>query len=70
MNADSPNRFEHLAQQKAKQGKSASKHIALFVFISPAYISVPKLSDMRKQNQAQRLVAANAPKHSGFQVID
>ena len=127
MSADSPDRFEPSAQQKAKQGKSASKRIALFVFIGagiiftlvatsilnsgggvngsnapvnlfeasrgaqsiapprpkppepepvqtppptpapkpqparPAYIPVPKVSDMRKQNQVQRLLAANAP---------
>ena len=127
MSADSPDRFEPSAQQKAKQGKSASKRIALFVFIGagiiftlvatsilnsgggvngsnapvnlfeasrgaqsiapprpkppepepiqapptppapkpqpvrPAYSPVPKVSDMRKQNQVQRLLAANAP---------
>ena len=127
MSADSPDRFEPSAQQKAKQGKSASKRIALFVFIGAgfiftlvatsilnsgggvngsnapvnlfeasrgaqsiapprpkppepepvqtpppppapkpqparqAYIPVPKVSDMRKQNQVQRLLAANAP---------
>ena len=127
MSPDSPDRFEPSAQQKAKQGKSASKRIALFVFIGagiiftlvatsilnsgsgvngsnapvnlfeasrgaqsiapprpkppepepvqtpphtpapkpqparPAYIPVPKVSDMRKQNQVQRLLAANSP---------
>ena len=123
MSPDSPDRFEPSALQKAKQGKSASKRIALFVFIGagiiftlvatsilnsgggvngsnapvnlfeasrgaqsiapprpkppepepvqtppptpapkpqparPAYIPVPKISDMRKQNQVQRLLA-------------
>ena len=127
MSVDSPDRFEPSAQQKAKQGKSASKRIALFVFIGagiiftlvatsilnsgggvngsnapvnlfeassgaqsiapprpkppepepvpipepapttqpqrvrPAYVPVPRVSDMRKQNQTQRLLAANAP---------
>ena len=127
MSPDSPDRFEPSAQQKAKQGKSASKRIALFIFIGagiiftlvatsilnsgngvngsnapvnlfeassgaqsitpprpkppepepvqtpppppspkpqpvrPAYIPVPKISDIRKQNQVQRLLAANSP---------
>ena len=126
MSSDSPDRFEPSAQQKAKQGKSASKRIALFVFIGagiiftlvamsilnsgggvnssnapvnlfeasrgaqsiapprpkppepepapvtplpapkpqtvrPAYIPVPRISDIRKKNQEQRLLAANAP---------
>ena len=127
MSSDSPDRFEPSAQQKAKQGKSASKRIAIFVFIGagiiftlvamsilnsgggvngsnapvnlfeasrgaqsislprpkppepepvpptppapapkpqkvrPAYIPVPKISDIRKKNQEQRLLAANAP---------
>ncbi|MBR0078749.1 MAG: TrbI/VirB10 family protein [Synergistaceae bacterium] len=127
MSSDSPDRFEPSAQQKVKQGKSASKRIALFVFIGagiiftlvamsiltsenglngsnapvnlfeasrgaqsiapprpkppepepvkipepapapqpqrvrPAYIPVPKVSDIRKQNQVQRLLAANSP---------
>ena len=126
MSPDSPDRFEPSAQQKAKQGKSASKRIALFIFIGagiiftlvatsilnsgngvngsnapvnlfeassgaqsiapprpkppapepvkpltpvttqpqkvrPAYIPVPKISDIRKQNQTQRLLAANSP---------
>ena len=126
MSSDSPDRFEPSAQQKAKQGKSASKRIAIFVFIGagiiftlvamsilnsggsvngsnapvnlfeasrgaqsisiprpkppepepapltpppapkpqtvrPAYIPVPKVSDIRKKNQEQRLLAANAP---------
>ena len=127
MSVDSPDRFEPSAQQKAKQGKSASKRIALFVFIGagiiftlvatsilnsgggvngsnapinlfeassgaqsiapprpkppepepvpvpgpaptpqpqrvrPAYVPVPRVSDMRKQNQTQRILAANAP---------
>ena len=127
MSPDSPDRFEPSAQQKAKQGKSASKRIALFIVIGagiiftlvatsilnsgsgvngsnapvnlfeassgaqsiapprpkppepepvkapepvttpqpqkvrPAYIPVPKISDIRKQNQVQRLLAANSP---------
>ena len=127
MNSDSPDRFEPSAQQKAKHGKSASKRIAIFVFIGagiiftlvamsilnsgggvngsnapvnlfeasrgaqsisiprpkppepepaptpppapapqpqrvrPAYIPVPKISDIRKKNQEQRLLAATAP---------
>ena len=126
MTSDSPDRFEPSPQQKAKQGKSASKRIALFIFIGagiiftlvatsilnsgngvngsnapvnlfgassgaqsiapprpkppepepvkpqttittqpqkvrPAYIPVPKISDIRKQNQTQRLLAANSP---------
>lgn len=127
MSSDSPDRFEPSVQQKAKQGKSASKRIALFVFIGagiiftlvamsilnsggglngsnvpvnlfeasrgaqsislprpkhpepepvsvpapapapqpqrvrPAYVPVPRISDIRKQNQEQRLLAANAP---------
>lgn len=126
MSSDSPDRFEPSAQQKAKQGKSASKRIAIFVFIGagiiftlvamsilnsgggvngsnapvnlfeasrgaqsisiprpkppepepapvapppapkpqtvrPAYIPVPRISDIRKKNQEQRLLAANAP---------
>ena len=126
MSTDSPDRFEPSPQQKAKQGKSASKRIALFIFIGagiiftlvatsilnsgngvngsnapvnlfeassgaqsialprpkppepepvkpqtpvttqpqkvrPAYIPVPKISDIRKQNQTQRLLAANSP---------
>ena len=126
MSSDSPDRFEPSAQQKAKQGKSASKRIAIFVFIGagiiftlvamsilnsgggvngsnapvnlfeasrgaqsisiprpkppepepapvtpppapkpqkvrPTYIPVPKISDIRKKNQEQRLLAANAP---------
>ena len=126
MSPDSPDRFEPSPQQKAKQGKSASKRIALFIFIGagiiftlvatsilnsgngvngsnapvnlfeassgaqsiapprpkppapepvkpqttvttqpqkvrPAYIPVPKISDIRKQKQTQRLLAANSP---------
>ena len=126
MSSESPDRFEPSAQQKAKQGKSASKRIAIFVFIGagiiftlvamsilnsgggvngsnapvnlfeasrgaqsisiprpkppepepvkvtppptpkpqpvrPVYIPVPKISDIRKKNQEQRLLAANAP---------
>ena len=126
MTSDSPDRFEPSPQQKAKQGKSASKRIALFIFIGagiiftlvatsilnsgngvngsnapvnlfeassgaqsiapprpkppapepvkpqtpvitqpqkvrPAYIPVPKISDIRKQKQTQRLLAANSP---------
>ncbi|MBO4232136.1 MAG: hypothetical protein J5862_02725 [Bacteroidales bacterium] len=126
MSSDSPDRFEPSAQQKAKQGKSASKRIALFVFIGagiiftlvalsilnagqnmngsnapvnlfeasrgaqsisiprpkapdpepvpappppapkpqkvrPAYVPVPRVSDLRKQAQEKRLMAANAP---------
>ncbi len=126
MSSDSPDRFEPSAQQKAKQGKSASKRIAIFVFIGagiiftlvamsilnsggglngsnaplnlfeasrgaqsislprpkppepepvpvptppapkpqkvrPAYVPVPRISDLRKQNQEQRLLAASAP---------
>ena len=126
MNSDSPDRFEPSPQQIAKQGKSASKRIALFIFIGagiiftlvatsilnsgngvngsnapvnlfeassgaqsiapprpqppepepvkpqppvttqpqkvrPAYIPVPKISDIRKQKQTQRLLAANSP---------
>ena len=38
MTSDSPDRFEPSAQQKAKQGKSASKRIALFVFIGAGII--------------------------------
>ena len=127
MSAISPDRFEPSAQQKAKQGKSASKRIAIFVFIGagiiftlvalsilnagqkfngsnapmnlfeastgaqsisiprpkapepepipitapapapkpqkvcPAYVPVPRVSDLRKQKQEKRLIAANAP---------
>ena len=126
MSSESPDRFEPSAQQKAKQGKSASKRIAVFVFIGagivftlvalsilnagqnmngskaplnlfeassgaqsisiprpkppepepvqitpppapkpqktrPAYVPVPRVSDLRKQEQEQRLLAANAP---------
>ena len=126
MSSDSPDRFEPSAQQKAKQGKSASKRIAIFVFIGagivftlvamsiltsgnglngsnapvnlfeasmgaqsislprpkppepepvpvptlpapkpqkvrPAYVPMPRISDLRKQNQEQRLLAASAP---------
>ena len=126
MTAISPDRFEPSAQQKAKQGKSASKRIAIFVFIGagiiftlvalsilnagqkfngsnapmnlfeastgaqsislprpkppepepmptppaptpkpqkvrPAYVPVPRVSDLRKQAQEKRLLAANAP---------
>ena len=126
MSSESPDRFEPSAQQKAKQGKSASKRIAIFVFIGagivftlvalsilnagqnmngsnapinlfeassgaqsisiprpkppepepvpitpppapkpqktrPAYVPVPRVSDLRKQEQEQRLLAANAP---------
>ena len=126
MSSESPDRFEPSAQQKAKQGKSASKRIALFVFIGagiiftlvalsilnagqnmngsnapvnlfeasrgaqsisiprpkapdpepvpappppapkpqkvrPAYVPVPRVSDLRKQAQEKRLMAANAP---------
>ena len=127
MSSESPDRFEPSAQQKAKQGKSASKRIAIFVFIGagivftlvalsilnagqkfngsnapvnlfeastgarsislprpkpaepepvpipepvpapkpqkarPAYVPVPKVSDLRKQKQEKRLIAANAP---------
>ena len=126
MSSDSPDRFEPSAQQKAKQGKSASKRIAIFVFIGagivftlvamsiltsgnglngsnapvnlfeasrgaqsislprpkppepepvpippppapklqkvrPAYVPVPRISDLRKQKQEQRLLAASAP---------
>ena len=38
MSPDSPDRFEPSAQQKAKQGKSASKRIALFIFIGAGII--------------------------------
>ena len=126
MSSESPDRFEPSAQQKAKQGKSASKRIAIFVFIGagivftlvafsilnagqkfngsnapvnlfeastgarsislprpkppepepvvitpppapkpqkarPAYVPVPRVSDLRKQKQEKRLIAANAP---------
>ena len=127
MSTDSPDRFEPSAQQKAKQGKSASKRIVLFVFIGAgiiftlvatsilnsgggmngsnapinlfeasrgaqsiapprpkppepepvvlpepqpapkpqkprqAYVPVPRISDLRKQSQVQRLLAANSP---------
>ena len=127
MTSASPDRFEPSAQQKAKQGKSASKRIAIFVFIGagivftlvalsilnagqkfngsnapmnlfeastgaqsisiprpkapepepipitapapapkpqkvcPAYVPVPRVSDLRKQKQEKRLIAANAP---------
>ncbi len=127
MNSDSPDRFEPSPQQIAKQGKSASKRIALFIFIGagiiftlvatsilnsgngvngsnaplnlfeassgaqsiapprpqppepepvkppspvatpqpqkvrPAYIPLLKISDIRKQKQTQRLLAANSP---------
>ena len=127
MSVDSPDRFEPSAQQKAKQGKSASKRIALFVFIgagivftlvamsilnsgggvnssnapvnlfeasrgaqsiapprpkppepepipepvpvpppapkkvAPAYVPIPRVSDLRKKDHAQRLLAASAP---------
>ena len=126
MTSISPDRFEPSAQQKAKQGKSASKRIAIFVFIGagiiftlvalsilnagqkfngsnapinlfeastgaqsislprpkppepepaptppaptpkpqkvrPAYVPVPRVSDLRKQAQEKRLLAANAP---------
>ena len=126
MTAISPDRFEPSAQQKAKQGKSASKRIAIFVFIGagiiftlvalsilnagqkfngsnapmnlfeastgaqsislprpkppepepmptppaptpkpqkvrPAYVPIPRVSDLRKQAQEKRLLAANAP---------
>ena len=126
MTAISPDRFEPSAQQKAKQGKSASKRIAIFVFIGagiiftlvalsilnagqkfngsnapinlfeastgaqsislprpkppepelmptppaptpkpqkvrPVYVPVPRVSDLRKQAQEKRLLAANAP---------
>ena len=126
MSSDSPDRFEPSAQQKAKQGKSASKRIAIFVFIGAdivftlvamsiltlgnglngsnapvnlfeasrgaqsislprpkppepepvpappppapkpqkvrsAYVPVPRISDLRKQKQEQRLLAASAP---------
>ncbi len=126
MTAISPDRFEPSAQQKAKQGKSASKRIAIFVFIGagiiftlvalsilnagqkfngsnapmnlfeastgaqsislprpkppepepmltpptptpqpkkvrPAYVPMPRVSDLRKQKQEKRLIAANAP---------
>ncbi len=127
MSSESPDRFEPSAQQKAKQGKSASKRIALFVFIGagiiftlvamsilysgegvngsnapvnlfeasrgaqsiapprpkppepepapvplpapapapqkakPVYIPVPRVSDLRKENQSRRILAATAP---------
>ena len=126
MSSDSPDRFEPSAQQKAKQGKSALKKIAIFVFIGAgivftlvamsilnsggglngsnaplnlfeasrgaqsisllrpkppepdsvlvpqppapkpqkvrqAYVSVPRISDLRKQKQKPRLLAASAP---------
>ena len=127
MSSESPDHFEPSAQQKAKQGKSASKRIAIFVFIGagivftlvamsilnagqkfsgsnapvnlfeastgarsislprpkppepepvpipepvpapkpqkarPAYVPVPRVSDLRKQKQEKRLIAANAP---------
>ena len=127
MSVDSPDRFEPSAQQKAKQGKSASKRIALFVFIgagiiftlvamsilnsgggvnssnapvnlfeasrgaqsiapprpkppepepipepvpvpppapkkvAQAYVPIPRVSDLRKKDHAQRLLAASAP---------
>jgi len=126
MTSASPDRFEPSAQQKAKQGKSASKRIAIFVFIGagivftlvalsilnagqkfngsnapmnlfeassgaqsislprpkppepepaptlpapapkpqkvrPAYVPVPRVSDLRKQIHEKRLIAANAP---------
>ena len=127
MSSESPDRFEPSAQQKAKQGKSASKRIAIFVFLGagivftlvamsilnagqkfngsnapvnlfeastgarsisiprpkapepepvpipqpaptpkpqkvrPAYVPVPRVSDLRKQKQEKRLIAANAP---------
>ena len=126
MSSESPDRFEPSAQQKAKQGKSASKRIAIFIFVGagiiftlvalsilnagqkmngsnapvnlfeashgaqsisiprpkapepepapitppqtpkpqkvrPAYVPVPRVSDLRKQEQEQRLLAANAP---------
>ena len=38
MTSMSPDRFEPSAQQKAKQGKSASKRIAIFVFIGAGII--------------------------------
>ena len=38
MTSDSPDRFEPSPQQKAKQGKSASKRIALFIFIGAGII--------------------------------
>ena len=38
MSPDSPDRFEPSPQQKAKQGKSASKRIALFIFIGAGII--------------------------------
>lgn len=38
MSAESPDRFEPSAQQKAKQGKSASKRIALFVFLGAGVV--------------------------------
>ena len=38
MSADSPDRFEPSAQQKAKQDKSALKRIAIFIFIGAGII--------------------------------
>ena len=38
MSTDSPDRFEPSPQQKAKQGKSALKRIAIFIFIGAGFI--------------------------------
>ena len=59
MSSDSPDRFEPSAQQKAKQGKSASKRIALFVFIGAGIIFT--LVAMSILNSGSSVNSSNAP---------
>ncbi len=59
MTAISPDRFEPSAQQKAKQGKSASKRIAIFVFIGAGIIFT--LVALSILNAGQKFNGSNAP---------
>ena len=59
MSSDSPDRFEPSAQQKAKQGKSASKRIAIFVFIGAGIIFT--LVAMSILNSGSGVNGSNAP---------
>ena len=59
MSSESPDRFEPSAQQKAKQGKSASKRIAIFVFIGAGIVFT--LVALSILNAGQNMNGSNAP---------
>ena len=136
MSVESPDKFEPSPEQQSKQGKSASKRIAVFVFLGagivftlvamsilnseeglsvskapvnlfvgsrgaesisvpkpkppepepvpqpepkpapkpkklkPVYVPIPKVSEVRKQEQMKRLLAASAPTSVKFELKD